>query len=134
MEEREEVENPQGFDLRIRVKKEIDDKESTISQIKEMLEGVGLQLESFQPSSEHHSDYFISQECEFIYYLAVLDGDAQTKALGIAPSFYKDKKKAKSWRDKIVIKIHPDKSKHPDAGKATEVLNGLYKRMLKNAK
>lgn len=134
MEEHEEVENSQGFDLRIRVIKETDDKESTISQIKDMFEARGLQLESVQPSSEYHSDYFISQECEFIYYLSVLDGDAQIKALGIAPSFYKDKKKAKSWRDQIVRKIHPDRSKHPDAGKATEVLNSLYKRMLKNAK
>ncbi|HCE2445475.1 TPA: hypothetical protein NGU01_002479 [Vibrio parahaemolyticus] len=130
MEEYEENDSSQIFNLRVRMLKDSDDQESTLSMIKDILEERGLLLESVQSSSE----YFINQESEFIYYLAVLDGDAQAKALGIAPSFYKDKKKAKSWRDQIVRKIHPDRSQHPDAGKATEVLNNLYKRMLKNAK
>lgn len=134
MEEHKEVKNSQSPDLLTGVIKAIDSIELKISQIKDKLEAIGLKQESAQPSLEYHSDYFISQECEFIYYLAVLDGDAQTKALGIAPSFYKDKEKAKSWRDQIVRKIHPDRSKHPYAGKATEALNSLYKRMLKNAK
>ncbi|UYM14470.1 hypothetical protein [Endozoicomonas euniceicola] len=62
-------------------------------------------------------DYFVSKEAEIIFYLSVLTGEAQQEMLNIAPSFYKDKKKAKAWRDKVIKKIHPDKSKHPDAKK-----------------
>ncbi|WP_252178100.1 hypothetical protein [Endozoicomonas sp. 4G] len=112
-----------------------EDKQKTIiSSVIELLDKLDLNHDSLNAPSGYQSDYFLSEESELIYYLAVLTGEAQINALKIAPSFYKDKKKAKAWRNKIIKKINPEKSQHSDAKKATEVLNSLYERMLKHAK
>ncbi|MCW7556227.1 hypothetical protein NX722_27080 [Endozoicomonas gorgoniicola] len=110
-----------------------------IEEAKKVLESSGLELiylngSDSKKNNDFKYDYFVSKEAEMIFYLSVLTGEAQQDMLNIVPSFYKDKKKAKAWRDEIIKKIHPDKSNHPDAKKATEVLNLLYERMLKNAK
>jgi hypothetical protein len=86
MEEHEDVENSQVIELSFEIKNE--HKEVSLSKIKALVEEKGISLEEIQPSTEYQSEYFISEECEFIYYLAVLNGTAQTEALKIAPSFY----------------------------------------------
>jgi hypothetical protein len=82
----------------------------------------------------HDSNYFKSKEDEYIFYLVELDGELQQEKLKIDLSLYKDKEKAKEWRDSIITVIHPDVSKHSNVNDATAKLNEIYKRMTKNAK
>lgn len=79
-------------------------------------------------------NYFKSLEDEYIFYLVELDGELRKEKLEINISLYKNKDKAKEWRNKLMNIIHPDKSNHPNATKASEVLNELYKNMVKNGK
>lgn len=132
MGKQNELDNSPSDDLIVDINE--DKKETIIYSVIELLDKLNINHDSLNSPSNYQSDYFKSEESELIYYLAILTGQAQIDALKIAPSFYKDKKKAKTWRDKVINKIHPDKSKHPDAKKATEILNSLYERMLKNAK
>ena len=80
------------------------------------------------------SNYFKSKEDEYIFYLVELDGELQQEKLKIDLSLYKDKEKAKKWRNSIITVIHPDASSHPNVNDATAKLNEIYKRMTKNAK
>jgi len=82
----------------------------------------------------HDSNYFKSKEDEYIFYLIELDGELQQDKLNIDLSLYKDKEKAKAWRNGIITVIHPDTSEHPNINNATAKLNEIYKRMTKNAK
>jgi len=78
--------------------------------------------------------YFKSLEDEYIYSLVELDGELRKEKLNIDISLYKNKEKAKEWRNNLMNIIHPDKSNHPNATKASEILNELYTNMIKNAK
>jgi hypothetical protein len=80
------------------------------------------------------SNYFKSKEDEYIFYLVELDGELQQEKLNIDLSLYKDKAKAKRWRNEIIKIIHPDTNRHPNVNDATAKLNTLYGRMIENAK
>jgi hypothetical protein len=82
----------------------------------------------------YDNNYFKSKENEYIFYLLELDGEIQQKKLNIERIFYKDKEKAKKWRNKIMKMINPDISKHPMSTQSTKILNEIYKDMMKNAK
>jgi hypothetical protein len=78
----------------------------------------------------YQSDYFKSAEAELIYSIVKLDGQDRTKALNITGNHYRDAKKAKSWRNEIAAKIHPDKCAHPAAQTAISEITELYKLMV----
>ena len=80
------------------------------------------------------SHYFKSKEDEYIFYLLELEGSLQQEKLEIDIAHYKDKAKAKEWRNNLLALIHPDRSKHPQIENATAKLNDLYTRMTQNAK
>ncbi len=79
-----------------------------------------------------YKDYFNSKESEYIYYLIELDGEIRQKKLNITRILYKDKQKAKKWRDEVIKIIHPDKNSHPNATKSSKILNEIYEEMIKN--
>ena len=85
-------------------------------------------------SIANESNYFKSKADEYIFYLVELDGELQQEKLNIDLALYKDKAKAKEWRNKIITLIHPDTNNHPHVNDATAKLNEIYKRMTKNAK
>lgn len=74
--------------------------------------------------------YFASEEQEYMYYLLELSGGQRIEKLGISPSHFANKKRAKEWRDAICKKIHPDISKHIKAAEAMSQLNELYNEMI----
>lgn len=84
--------------------------------------------------SKKNDHYFISREAESIYYLVELDGNCQQEKLGIKLAYYKDKKKAKEWRDRLASQIYPDRCHHVKATEAMEKINELYDGMKKNAR
>ena len=103
--------------------------------IKTLLDNLTIGIKDLSIYKESYSSsYFQSLEDEYIFYLIELDGEIQQEKLKIDRTFYKDKTKAKNWRNSIIEVIHPDKSQHPNATKATEILNEIYTRMIKNAK
>ena len=77
---------------------------------------------------------FKSKEDEYIFYLLDLDGEIQSKKLNIKPILYKDKIKAKKWRNNITKIINPNISKDRQAMEATKKLNNIYENMMKYAK
>ena len=72
--------------------------------------------------------YFISEETRLIFGLAELEGKAQLDLLGIDPSYYLNRQKAKQWYTETKEKIA--NSKHPKLDKALEKLEILYKGMI----
>jgi len=85
-------------------------------------------------SITNDTNYFKSKEDEYIFYLVELDGELQQEKLKIDLSLYKNREKAKKWRNNIISVIHPDTSNHPNVNDATAKLNAIYKRMIQNAK
>ena len=73
--------------------------------------------------------YFISPSIEYIFYLVELDGEIRMNKLNITSKLFKDKKEAKSWRDKISKLIHPDVCPHAKSSEAMMKLNELYQQM-----
>ena len=73
--------------------------------------------------------YFISPSIEYIFYLVELDGEIRMNKLNITSKLFKDKKEAKSWRDKISKLIHPDVCTHAKSSEAMMKLNELYQQM-----
>lgn len=74
--------------------------------------------------------YFLSESTQIIYALVRLDGEQRLKELGIDRSYYKDSEKAKKWRNRTAMMIHPDKCKHPFAEIATDKLVELFNNMI----
>lgn len=74
--------------------------------------------------------YFLSPSIEYIFYLVELDGETRTKKLNITSNLFKNKKAAKSWRDKISKLIHPDLCSHSKSSEAMMKLNELYQQMI----
>jgi hypothetical protein len=70
--------------------------------------------------------YFKSETDKLIYSLTELSGEPQLKALCINKSHFRDPKKAKTLRNSIAHKIHPDKTKHPKAEEAMSKLTKLF--------
>ena len=83
-----------------------------------------------KPIDGYQSDYFKSAEAELIYLIVKLDGQDRTKALSITGNHYRDAKKAKSWRNEIAARIHPDKCAHPAAQTAIAEITEIYKLMV----
>lgn len=81
-------------------------------------------------STGYQSDYFKSAEAELIYSIVKLDGEERTRALHITGNHYRDAKKAKSWRNEIAARIHPDKCTHRDAQTAIAEVTEMYKLMV----
>lgn len=76
-------------------------------------------------------DGFISEAAKYIFCLTKLDGKNRQLNLGVTSLHYSDKDVAKKWRQKIIQKIHPDHCSHPSARKAYDVLNMMYKEMVR---
>lgn len=76
------------------------------------------------------NDYFVTQSCEYIFYLVELEGKLRMDKLGIVPSLFSNQKSAKKWRDKISKAIHPDHCSHEKANEAMAELNALYHQMI----
>jgi|GEM_PF-2851631 len=87
-------------------------------------------LPEARPAQQQQKGYFISEAARYIYALVVLDGENQQRELGLMPSHYRDAKLAKSWRDSIARKVHPDICHHSQAHQASDALDRLYRRML----
>lgn len=80
--------------------------------------------------SKNNDSIFTSKANEYIFYLTELDGEIRMKKLGITKSHFTNKKKSKTWRDKISKEIHPDINTHPKAHKAMAKLNEIYSSMV----
>jgi hypothetical protein len=111
---------------------------TSLNFIETLLNNLKITIKDFSIIREskdiNNNNYFKSKEDEYIFYLVELDGELQQEKLKISLMHYKDRDKAKEWRDKLITMIHPDKSNHSNATKATEKINEIYKRMIKNAK
>jgi len=112
---------------------------TSLNFIETLLNNLKITIKDFSISNESKvilsdSNYFKTKEDEYIFYLVELDGEMQQEKLKISRMHYADKEKAKKWRDEIITMIHPDINSHLNATKATEKINEIYKRMIKNAK
>ena len=72
--------------------------------------------------------YFKNEEARLIFGLAELEGKAQLDLLGIDPSYYLNRQKAKQWYTET--KENLKDSTHPKLDKALEKLEILYKGMI----
>lgn len=71
--------------------------------------------------------YFISEETRLIFGLAELEGKAQLDLLGIDPSYYLNRQKAKQWYTETKENLRG--STHPKLEIALANLEKLYKGM-----
>lgn len=82
---------------------------------------------------ENNIEYFKTEEDQIIFYLLEMDGKSRSEKLGITRECFIDKKYAKTWRNNIYKKIHPDKTNNKKATEAAAKLNQLYKEMIGDA-
>ena len=73
--------------------------------------------------------YFKDETSKYIFFLVELGGKPQLDFLGIDPSHYSNKEKAKNWYNKIKKII--EKSGHSKVDEAMVSLEKLYKGMAK---
>ncbi len=73
--------------------------------------------------------YFKDEVSKYIFFLVELRGKPQLDFLGIDPSHYSNKEKAKNWYNKI--KNIVEKSEHSKVDEAMTSLEKLYKGMAK---
>ena len=73
--------------------------------------------------------YFKNETSKYIFVLVELEGKIQLDFLGIDPSHYSNKEKAKNWYNKIKKII--EKSGHSKVDEAMVSLEKLYKGMAK---
>ena len=73
--------------------------------------------------------YFKDETSKYIFVLVELEGKIQLDFLGIDPSHYSNKEKAKNWYNKIKNII--EKSEHSKVDEAMASLEKLYKGMAK---
>ena len=73
--------------------------------------------------------YFKDETSKYIFFLVELRGKPQLDFLGIDPSHYSNKEKAKNWYNKIKNII--EKSEHSKVDEAISSLEKLYKGMAK---
>lgn len=73
--------------------------------------------------------YFKDEVSKYIFFLVELEGKIQLDFLGIDPSHYSNKEKAKNWYNKIKNII--EKSEHSKVDEAMASLEKLYKGMAK---
>ena len=73
--------------------------------------------------------YFKNETSKYIFFLVELEGKIQLDFLGIDPSHYSNKEKAKNWYSKIKNII--EKSGHSKVDEAMTSLEKLYKGMAK---
>lgn len=73
--------------------------------------------------------YFKDEVSKYIFFLVELEGKPQLDFLGVDPSHYSNKEKAKNWYNKIKNII--EKSEHSKADEAMASLENLYKWMIK---
>ena len=73
--------------------------------------------------------YFKDETSKYIFFLVELEGKIQLDFLGIDPSHYSNKDKAKNWYNKIKKII--EKSGHSKVDEAMTSLKKLYKGMAK---
>ena len=73
--------------------------------------------------------YFKNETSKYIFVLVELEGKIQLDFLGIDPSHYSNKEKAKNWYNKIKNII--EKSEHSKVDEAIASLEKLYKGMAK---
>lgn len=83
-------------------------------------------------ATQTNEEYFASKANEYIFYLTELDGELRMKKLGITKTHFSNKKRAKTWRDKISKQIHPDVNNHPKSHLAMSKLNEMYTSMVGN--
>lgn len=79
---------------------------------------------------ETNDSYFKSEAARLIFFLVELDGEARMDKLNVTRRLYKEADKAKEWRDSIIEVIHPNVCHHPQAARATEIVNKIYSRMV----
>lgn len=74
-------------------------------------------------------DFFINEEAKIIFSLVILNGKQQLDLLGINMVHYTEKSVAKKWyeENKNILKA----STHERASEAMEILEKLYKGMIK---
>lgn len=89
-------------------------------------------INQVRKSNQEKDEYFTSKSNEYIFYLIELDGELRMKKLGITKTHFTNKKRAKTWRDKISKEIHPDINNHPKAHLAMSKLNEMYASMTGN--
>jgi len=74
--------------------------------------------------------YFKTEADRIIYALLELKGGEQQDKLHITKFCYNNAQHAKKWRNGLAKIIHPDKTDHPKAEEAIQVLQELYEGMI----
>lgn len=111
---------------------------SSISKFQDMLGNLGVEFNekakeqesNIAACSSEEGEYFNCKASEYIFYLLELDGEARLKKLKVTKTHYRNKEKAKLWRNEIIKVIHSDKCHNPKADAATSKLTELYKGMV----
>lgn len=89
-------------------------------------------IDNYKTTIDSELDYFKSQEDEIIFYLLEMEGHKRSEKLGITRKCFINKSDAKKWRQQVIKKIHPDKSKNKNASRACAKINQLYEEMINN--
>ncbi|MGL4911729.1 MAG: hypothetical protein ACRC3Y_04780 [Romboutsia sp.] len=107
---------------------------NNIAEFREIIQNINKEINFEDGNKEeienYNNPYFSSLANEYIYYLLELDGELRNKNLGIINNHFKNKKKAKEWKDKILKVIHPEVSRHPNSSEAIAELNSIYNKLL----
>lgn len=77
-----------------------------------------------------YDTFFKSQAYKYIFALLYTDTKLRKELLEITEELYEDEKKAKEWRNKIILVIHPDNCQISGTIDANKKLNELYDRMV----
>lgn len=82
-------------------------------------------------SNTNDSDgFFISSPAKYIFALTQADTQLRRELLEVESSFFRSKEEAKKWRNDIAMIIHPDKCDLPNADRAYDKLDDIYKAMI----
>jgi len=97
-----------------------------------LLEKINFLSNLFSKTSinEVWHDGFVSETEKYLFCLLKLDGKNRQRILGVNGLHYKNAEVAKSWRKKILQKIHTDKCSDSRATAAMQALEEMYQEML----
>lgn len=75
--------------------------------------------------------YFKNENSRYIFALLYMEPKERNAVIGLEPSLYRDRNKAREWYHALSDKVHPDHNmENPkDANQAFENLGKIYKRM-----
>jgi hypothetical protein len=125
---KKDIENSLGDKIRVTARS-WEDLYNTVKSLRNFVQSNLPEETQKSNNSLSYISYFKSEQDELIFYLLELDGEVQLEKLKITKFHYNNKEYAKTWRNKLIHKLHPDVCKHPKALEATAEINRIYERM-----